>query len=90
MRGLLWLALMSVAVVVMLAQAVAQSSQKWAWCVNQGSAFSPDQRINGCSSIIQPGRETRRNLALLQPRPRLLRQGRRRPRHRRLQRGDPA
>jgi hypothetical protein len=55
---------MSVAVVVMLAPAVAQSSQKWAWCVNQGGAFSPDQRINGCSSIIQSGRETRRNLTV--------------------------
>ena len=37
---------------------------KWAWCVNQGGTFSTDQRMNGCSSIIQSGRESRRNLAI--------------------------
>ena len=49
---------------VMLAPAAAQFSQRRAWCVNQGDAFSADQRISGRTSIIQSGRETRRNLAV--------------------------
>jgi tetratricopeptide (TPR) repeat protein len=49
---------------VMLAPAAAQFSLRRAWCVNQGGAFLADQRINGCSSIIQSGRETGRNLAV--------------------------
>ena len=64
MQALLAPALASMAVIVMLGPAAAQSSRSWAWCVNQGSTFSADQRINGCSSIIQSGRETRRNLAI--------------------------
>ena len=64
MQALLAPALASMAVIVMLGPAAAQSSRSWAWCVNQGSTFSVDQRINGCSSIIQSGRETRRNLAI--------------------------
>ena len=50
---------------VMLTPAAAQVSQKWASCVNQGGTFSADQRINSCSSIIQSGRETGRNLAVV-------------------------
>jgi tetratricopeptide (TPR) repeat protein len=64
MRGLVGSALASAAVMVTLGSAAAQSSQKWAWCVNQGGTFSVDQRIDGCSSIIQSGRETQRNLAV--------------------------
>ena len=64
MRGLVGPALASAAVMLVLAPAAAQISQNWAWCVNQGDAFPADQRINGCSSIIQSGRETRRNLAI--------------------------
>ena len=64
MRGLVGPALASMAVIVMLGPAAAQSSQRWAWCVNQGGTFSADQRINGCTSIIQSGRESRRNLAI--------------------------
>ncbi len=64
MRGLVGAAFASAAVMVMLAPAAAQVSQKWAWCVNQGGRFSADQRINGCSSIIQPGRESRRKLGM--------------------------
>jgi tetratricopeptide (TPR) repeat protein len=64
MQALLAPALASMAVIVMLGPAAAQSSRSWAWCVNQGSTFSVDQRINGCSSIIQSGRETRRNLSI--------------------------
>jgi tetratricopeptide (TPR) repeat protein len=64
MRGLVWPALASAAVMVMVAPAAAQFSQKWAWCVNQGGAFSADQRINGCSSIIESGRQIGRNLAV--------------------------
>ena len=64
MQALLAPALASMAVIVMLGSAAAQSSRSWAWCVNQGSTFSVDQRINGCSSIIQSGRETRPNLAI--------------------------
>jgi tetratricopeptide (TPR) repeat protein len=64
MRGLAGPALASAAVMVMWAPAAAQLSQKWTWCVNQGGAFSADQRIDGCSSIIQSGRETPRKLAV--------------------------
>jgi hypothetical protein len=45
MRGLVGLALASMAVIVMLGSAAAQSSRSWAWCVNQGGTFSADQRI---------------------------------------------
>ena len=126
MRGLVGPALASAAVMLVLAPAAAQISQNWAGCVNQGDAFPADQRISACTSIIQSGRETRRNLAIAyysrglayydkgdddraiadyneairldpkiclrlhQPRHRLGPQGRPRPRHRRLQRGDPA
>ena len=64
MRGVMGPALASVAAIVIVAPAVAQLSQKWAWCVNQGGAFSADQRINGCSSIIKSGGETRGNLSV--------------------------
>ena len=64
MRGLVGPALASAAVMVTFAPAAAQLSQKWTWCVNQGGTFSADQRINGCSSVIQSGRETPRNLAV--------------------------
>ena len=64
MQALLAPALASMAVIVMLGPAAAQSSRSWAWCVNQGGTFSADQRINGCSSIIQSSRETRRNVAI--------------------------
>ena len=64
MRGLAGLALASMTVMVMLGPAPAQFSQKRAWCVNQGGTFSVDQQMNGCSSIIQSGRESPRNLAI--------------------------
>ena len=64
MQALLAPALASMAVIVMLGSAAAQSSRSWAWCVNQGGTFSADQRINGCTSIIQSSRETRRNVAI--------------------------
>jgi lipoprotein NlpI len=64
MRTLLAPALASVAVTLMWAPAAAQHSPKWASCVNHGGAFSADQRISSCSSIIQSGRETGRNLAV--------------------------
>ncbi len=64
MRGLVGLAFASAAVMVTLAPAAAQVSQKWTWCVNQGGTFSADQRMKGCSSIIQSGRESRHNLAV--------------------------
>ena len=64
MRGLVGLALASMTVIVILGPAAAQSSQRRAWCLNQGGTFSVDQRINGCSSIIQSGRESPRNLAV--------------------------
>ena len=74
-------ALASMAVIVMLGPAAAQSSRSWAWCVNQGSTFSADQRINGCLSMIQSGpRDPAKSIdRLLQPRQCLQRQGRRRP-----------
>jgi lipoprotein NlpI len=64
MRGLVGPGLASAAVMLMLAPAAARLSQNWAWCVNQDDAFSVDQRISGCTSIIQSGRETPRNLAI--------------------------
>ena len=64
MRGLVGLALASMTVIVILGPAAAQSSQRRAWCLNQGGTFSVDQRINGCSSIIQSGRESPLNLAV--------------------------
>ena len=65
MRGLVGSAFASAAVMVMLAPAAAQVSQKWAWCVNQGGMFSADQRISGCSSLIQSGRVSGQNLAVV-------------------------
>jgi tetratricopeptide (TPR) repeat protein len=64
MRGLVGLALASMTVIVILGPAAAQSSQRRAWCLNQGGTFSVDQRINGCPSIIQSRRESPRNLAV--------------------------
>jgi lipoprotein NlpI len=64
MRGLVGLALASMAAIVILGPAAAQSSQRRVWCLNQGGTFSVDQGINGCSSIIQSGRESPRNLAV--------------------------
>ena len=42
----------------------AQQSQNWQWCVNEGNAFSPDLAINGCTAIIQSGKESQKNLAI--------------------------
>src|ERR1700736_6549493 len=41
----------------------AQESQAWKWCVNEGEA-SPDLQIGGCTTVIQSGRESTRNLAI--------------------------
>ena len=43
---------------------VAQQSQNWQWCVNEGNRFSPDLAINGCTAVIQSGKESPRNLAI--------------------------
>src|SRR6185312_2905379 len=43
--------------------AQAEQSQAWTWCVNEDKA-SPDLQIGGCTSVIQSGRETARNIAI--------------------------
>ena len=52
---------------VMLALAArpasAEQSRIWQWCVNSGSAYSLDQEIEGCTDVIQSGRETQNNKA---------------------------
>ena len=44
--------------------ASAQMSQNWQWCVNKDDRYSVDLAINGCTAVIQSGRETQRNLAI--------------------------
>jgi carboxyl-terminal processing protease len=44
--------------------AAAQQLESRRWCSNQGSTFSPDLVIGGCTAVIQSGRETRQNLAI--------------------------
>ena len=39
----------------------AEPSQVWHWCTNARSAYTPDQQIEGCTSVIQSGRETQKN-----------------------------
>ena len=43
--------------------ASAQSSQNWTWCANKDNAFSPEVAIGSCTTIIESGKETRKNLA---------------------------
>jgi tetratricopeptide (TPR) repeat protein len=45
------------------APAAAQTQQQIDWCVNQGSAFSPDLQIGGCTASIQSGRLSGKALA---------------------------
>src|SRR6267378_1977540 len=40
-----------------------QKSQAWTWCVNDAKA-SADLQISGCTTVIQSGRETTRNIAI--------------------------
>ena len=40
-----------------------EMSQEYKWCNRQGSAYA-DQRIKGCTAVIQSGRETTDNLAI--------------------------
>ena len=41
----------------------AQLSQAWTWCVNKEKA-SPDLQVSGCTSVIQSGKETKKNLSI--------------------------
>src|SRR5712691_11010247 len=43
--------------------AQAQQSQAWTWCVNKEKA-SPDLQINGCTTVIQSGKESQKNLSI--------------------------
>src|ERR1700686_235086 len=43
--------------------ASAQLSQAWTWCVNKEKA-SPDLPISGWTSVIQSGKEPKKNLAI--------------------------
>ena len=40
----------------------AQPSQEWTWCANKETP--PDLGINGCTTVIQSGKEPNRNLAI--------------------------
>jgi lipoprotein NlpI len=42
--------------------AAAQQSQAWTWCENKEKA-SPDIQIGGCTTVIQSGKESKKNLA---------------------------
>jgi len=60
-------ALAAMAVAGLLGDATAtraQQSQYWAWCENRLHAM-PDLQIGGCSAIIQAGKETEQNLAIV-------------------------
>src|SRR5712691_1687190 len=43
--------------------AQAQQSQAWTWCVNKEKA-SPDLQISGCTTVIQSGKESPKNLSI--------------------------
>jgi tetratricopeptide (TPR) repeat protein len=43
--------------------ASAQQSQAWTWCVNKEKA-SLDLQISGCTTVIQSGKETKKNLSI--------------------------
>ena len=63
MRFGLWLGVV-VGLFVAASPAGAQNSQNWQWCVNKDNRFSLDLAINGCTTVIQAGRETQKNLAI--------------------------
>jgi lipoprotein NlpI len=42
----------------------AQPAPNWQWCANEDNKVSPDLAINGCTAIIQSGKESRKNLAI--------------------------
>src|SRR5580658_4163119 len=41
----------------------AELSRPWTWCVNKEKA-PPDLQINGCTTVIQSGTETQKNLSI--------------------------
>ncbi len=43
--------------------ASAPLSQAWTWCVNKEKA-SPDLQVSGCTTVIQSGKETKKNLSI--------------------------
>ncbi len=50
------------ATLLLVAQpAGAATSRNWTWCTNAGHANSTDQQIEGCTAIINAGKETRKN-----------------------------
>ena len=38
--------------------------QQWAWCLNKDNAFTADQRMAGCTAVIDANRETPENRAI--------------------------
>ncbi len=54
----------SAVVAAMSLPAEAQTSRNWTWCTNKGHINSTDQQIEGCSAIINAGKETRKNLSV--------------------------
>src|SRR5215831_15970700 len=48
---------------VFAASARAEQSQPWTWCANKEKA-SPDLQIGGCTTVIQSGKESQKNLSI--------------------------
>jgi len=57
------LAMMLVAAAVLASRAAAQTQQQIDWCNNNGNAFSVDQRIGGCTALVESGRASVQNRA---------------------------
>jgi tetratricopeptide (TPR) repeat protein len=57
--------LVALAVLVSVATvADAQQAPNWQWCANEDNKVSPDLAINGCTAVIQSGKESQKNLAI--------------------------
>jgi hypothetical protein len=63
MRLRIWLGA-SFGLALAASPAGAQLSQNWQWCVNDDNKYSLDLAINGCTAVIQAGRESQKNLAI--------------------------
>src|SRR5215469_11962487 len=65
MRQALWGVAITAWASLATAAAVAQQSQDWQWCTNQGAAGSLDQRVAGCTALIQSAQTTQQDLAVV-------------------------
>jgi tetratricopeptide (TPR) repeat protein len=55
---------MLVTATLLAPQAVAQTRQQIDWCNNKGNALSFDQRISGCTALVESGRASVQNRAI--------------------------